>query len=336
MLWVANGTNSIAADFHNEIYPQAKLMLSGEDPYPSPGSDLTAGSNYIWPPLPVFFAAPLTVLSPGTADVLAALIGLAAFAAALWVVGVRDWRVYGAAFLGPQVLADIRVAHLSLVLCLAVAIAWRARDRVAVPGLIVGIAVGLKFFLWPLIPWLAALRRYREAALAAGVAALSLLLLVPFTDVHDYVRVLRELGATFDQDSYTPYGLFIQMGFSTLAASIVTYGLGLGLIVSAWHRRSLTLTIAASLVLSPIVWLDYFALLAIPLAIVRPRFGPLWLLPLLAWGVSGAGAGIGDVSAMLRVLVVFGIVVWCAARAESRAGRDLGKAASERVGAAAA
>ena len=95
----------------------------------------------------------------------------------------------------------------------------------------------------------------------------------------------------------------------------------------------MTLTIAASLVLSPIVWLDYYAVLAIPLAIVRPRLGPLWLLPLLTWGVRGAGAGIGDVSAILRILVVFGIVVLCAARAESRSRRGIGAAAGERVGA---
>ena len=73
---------------------------------------------------------------------------------------------------------------------------------------------------------------------------------------------------------------------------------------------------AAALTLSPIVWLDYFALLAVPLAVSRPSFGVVWLLPVLTWGVTGAGAGIGDAKATLRVLVVFAVVVWCAVRAE--------------------
>lgn len=322
MVWIANGSNSIAADFHNEIYPQAKLMLAGEDPYPSPGSDLTAGRNYIWPPLPVFVASPLTLLAPADADLVAAIVGLVAFMAALFVVGVRDWRVYGAAFLWPQVLADIRVAHYSLVLCLAIAIAWRMRSRLVVPGLTVGIAIGLKFFLWPLVLWLAALRRFREAAIACGVAAATLLLLIPFTDVPDYVRVLRELGATFDQDSYTPYGLLVQAGAPSRVATLLSLAVGFSLIALAWRRRSFALFVASSLVLSPIVWLDYFALLAIPLAVVKPRFGPLWLLPLLTWGVTGAGAGNGDVIAMVRVLGVFAFVVWYTARAESD--EDLG------------
>ena len=39
----------------------------------------------------------------------------------------------------------------------------------------------------------------------------------------------------------------------------------------AWRLQSFVLFIAAALILSPIVWLDYYALLAVPLAIVRPR-----------------------------------------------------------------
>ena len=43
------------------------------------------------------------------------------------------------------------------------------------------------------------------------------------------------------------------------------------LLVLCWRRASLALAVAAALVLSPIVWIDYFALAAVPLAVVRPR-----------------------------------------------------------------
>ena len=33
----------------------------------------------------------------------------------------------------------------------------------------------------------------------------------------------------------------------------------------------------------PIVWLHYLVLLLVPLAIARPRFSLLWLLPVLLW-----------------------------------------------------
>ena len=40
---------------------------------------------------------------------------------------------------------------------------------------------------------------------------------------------------------------------------------------------------AATLALSPIVWLHYLVLLLVPLAIMRPRFSAIWLLPVLLW-----------------------------------------------------
>jgi hypothetical protein len=314
MFWVAHSSDSIAADFHNELYPQAGLMLSGENPYPPPGSDLTDGTNFVWPPPAALVAAPLTLLAPGSADVTAATLELVAFLAALWIVGVRDWRVFGASLLWPQVLGEVRVAHFSLVLCLLVAVAWRTRSRSLVPGLAIGGAVAVKFFLWPLVVWLAALRRYREAALAACLGAISLLLVRAYTSPIDYLRMLRELGAAYDQDSYSPYGLAVQSGLPSAAGTAVTFGLGLIFLAVAWHRRSLALFIGAGLVLSPIVWLDFYALLAVPLAIVRPRLNGVWLLPIVTWGIASAGRGIGDAGHSIRVLAVFGVllgyVVW--------------------------
>ena len=39
----------------------------------------------------------------------------------------------------------------------------------------------------------------------------------------------------------------------------------------------------ATLALSPIVWLHYLVVLLVPMAISRPRFTTLWLLPVLLW-----------------------------------------------------
>jgi hypothetical protein len=47
--------------------------------------------------------------------------------------------------------------------------------------------------------------------------------------------------------------------------------------------RSYTCAVAATLALSPIVWLHYLVLLLVPLAIARPRFSLIWLLPILLW-----------------------------------------------------
>jgi hypothetical protein len=48
-------------------------------------------------------------------------------------------------------------------------------------------------------------------------------------------------------------------------------------------RRSFGAAILASLVLSPLVWLHYYVVLIAIVALASPTFGPLWLLPALAF-----------------------------------------------------
>jgi hypothetical protein len=316
---IGRADGSFAIDFHNEIYPEAKELLKGQNPFPELTADLTRGSNHIWPPLAGYVAAPLTLLSPAAADIVIVLLGIASFGAALWLVGVRDWRVYGAASLWGPVIGEMRTAHLSLILCLLVAIVWRARARSAVPGLTLGLAIGLKLFLWPLILWLAASRRWREAGIAAATAAASLLLLLPTIGILEYARLLRRLGAAFDQDAFAPYGVLVQLGAPSPVARVVGLGVGITVLAVAWRRRSFALSVAAALLLSPIVWLDYFALTAVPLAVVRPTFSWAWLLPILTFGIPSSGAGAGVPTRTIWVLAVFTVVVWYTERCERSA-----------------
>ena len=195
MFATAHSTGSLAADFHNELYPEAKLLLEWKNPFPGPGAELQYGHNLIWPPVAALVVAPFTILSPGAADWLVALVGLACFMASLRIVGVRDWRVYGAFALWPSVIGEIRVSHLTPVLCLLLAVAWRFRDSRVAPGLAVGLASAIKFFLWPIGIWLAAIGRALEVVLAVAVAGASVLLILPFTGLHEYFRVSDRPGA---------------------------------------------------------------------------------------------------------------------------------------------
>jgi alpha-1,2-mannosyltransferase len=323
MLAVGLSDNSLSADFHHEIYPQAKQMLEGHNPYPPADFDPTVAPNFIWPPLVAYLTAPLTVLPLGAADVVMLILGLACMAAAVWIVGVRDWRVYGVLALWPQVTGEMRVSHLTAPICLLLALAWRTRDRALQPGLALGLATALKFFVWPIGVWLVATRRYRATLVAAGIAAASLLLLIPYVSLDHYARSLMQLGRGFDQDSYTVFGLLVQSGASETSARLAMWAVGLVLLAAMWRYRSFTLAVAAALTLSPIVWLDYFAVAMVPLAIARPRLSWVWFLPLATWGLSGAGLGIGDTWDIGRLLVVFGVVLAVAFRDEPERMRTL-------------
>jgi hypothetical protein len=319
MFATARSTDSLAADFKAELYPEAKLLLDWTNPFPGPDAVLENGHNLIWPPVAAFLVSPLTALPAGAANWAIALIGIGCSLLSLWIVGVRDWRVYGLFALWPQVIGEIRVSHLTPVLCVLLAVAWRYRDVRFAPGVALGLAGAIKFFLWPLGVWLAAIGRARETLVAAFVAAASLLLILPFTNLEDYLRTLIELGKDFDQDSYSPFGFLVQIGVGETPARVVAYLIGATLLVACWRRASLGLAVAAALVLSPIVWLDYYAVAAIPLATVRPRLSPVWFAPLATWGLLSAGIGAGNGWGSARVLLVFAVVFAVVVRAERQA-----------------
>ena len=142
----------LSGDFHHELYPETEASPPpARTRFRRPDFDPLVPSNLIWPPLAAFLVSPLTILPAGAADIVIVLIGLACFALALWLVGVRDWRVYGVVGLWPEVVSEMRVSHLTpVIVALLVAAAWREQGHARptrAPG---RSGVAVKFFVWPL------------------------------------------------------------------------------------------------------------------------------------------------------------------------------------------
>ena len=293
--------------------------MQGVNPFPDPGWDPLAAPNLIWPPLAGYLVAPLTSSRPARRMSLMRVArpreprALALARRRPRLAGLR--RVLPLA----EVVGEMRVAHLTPVLALGAAVAWRTRRTHGAPGLAIGLATSVKFLLWPLVVWLAATRRTRDALVAAAVVCASLLLVLPYTGLDAYLRSLLRLGRAFDQDSYTVFGMLVQAGAPESAARAAMLLVGGALLLATWRYRSFTLAIAAALALSPIVWLDYFALAAVPLAVYRPRLSWVWFAPLATWGLEGAGLGIGDFWHSARLLGVFAVVLGVALAAERAA-----------------
>lgn len=281
----------LALDFHWELYPQAELLRQGEPAFDTPEAYLQDRANLIWPIAAVLPVVPLTFLGPDAADWVATLFTIATLFAALFVLGVRDWRIYGVTLLWPSVIDAYQTGNASLPIALLIALTWRYRSRAAVAGAALGLAVAVKFFVWPLVAWLFAIGHRGAAVVAAAVSAASVALMIPFTDLSDYFRVISKLRREFEHDVYTPFALLTDLGMPDGAARAVTVALGLAVLALAWRRRSLGLAIAAALVLSPIVWRHFFVLLAVPLALSRPRFDAVWLIPIGMWVGDGTFNG---------------------------------------------
>lgn len=298
----ANATGSLGLDFRGELYPEAHYVLHGLNPFPRPDVALT-GVDRIYPIPAALLASPLTALPAGAATCVWLLLSLSALAAALWLLGVTDWRVYGVVALWPPTIAELQTGNLTAILVLLAALAWRFRDRRVAPGVAVGLVVAIKLFLWPLGVWLLVRRQFAATATAAAIGIAGTLLVLPFTGLSSYLHLMGRMDGKYGPGSYNFVGLTTQAGLGRGAAHVAAWSVGLAVLAVASRRRSFPLSVAASLVLSPIVWLHYFLLLVIPLALRSPRLSAAWFLPLFFWFCVGSGPHLHDIAIGLGILV---------------------------------
>jgi hypothetical protein len=301
---------NLGVDFRRELYPETQLVVHGQNPFPSSASDLSGGANLVFPIGAALLVSPLLLFSVAQAAIVFCVVLVLALAGTLWLLGVRDWRVYGVVGLWAPTLSALQTENLTILLGLLVALAWRFRGHPFAPGLAIGGAIALKFFLWPLLIWFVAVRRWRSAAVAAMTAIAVTLLVLPFESLRSYAELMNKMTKTFAGGSYSIEGFLLMSHLAALqTAQLVALGFGVIVIAIAYRRRSLPLFVVASLILSPIVWLHYLLLLVIPLALARPRLSPLWGLPLIFWLCPGNGAYVHAWHVALAMAVIASIAV---------------------------
>jgi hypothetical protein len=262
-------------------------VVTGHSPYP-----------FVYPPPAAFFMAPFGALPWKVAVVAFTLSAIAALVLALRLLGVRDWRCYALSMGALPMTSSLIIGTLSPFLALGAAAAWRYRDRRwAVAAAIVGVVV-TKIFLWPLVFWLLATRRYRTAATTVALGVGTVLVswgMLGFDGLRDYPHRLSRVAGLEQDKSYSPFALLRLLGLSPGSARLAVLALtvaAVGGIVAVARRkdgdrRSFLVALAAGLVASPIVWMHYLVLLVVPIALYRPRFGAAWFVPLAYWYLPG-------------------------------------------------
>ncbi|TML11742.1 MAG: DUF2029 domain-containing protein [Actinobacteria bacterium] len=288
-----------------------------------------ADKTFAYPPFLAWLVAPLHPLSSSAAGFLWTLLSLAMVTLALWLLDLRDWRCYALAYVFLFTRSSIDLGTIEPLLLLAVAAAWHWRERALQTAGAVAVAIVLKLFLWPLEIWLVLTRRTRAAVLAAGFAvALAAVswAAIGFAGIGDYPGLLRRLANEESTSSYSVVALGVRAHLPLLAARIISVLVTLALLAAAaWvardERRSprdrdiatLTITLAAALAASPIVWVHYFLLLLVPLALTRPRLSLLWFVPFAFQPVGEAAWPAGDARnlglALAATLVILGAAV---------------------------
>lgn len=301
LLVVTVGPRTVT-DFENWLYGAAVDVLNGKSPYdPIGDAALAAGLGYVYPPLAAIVAVPLTVLPVGAAGIVVMVILALGVAMTLFVMGVRDLRCYAIAYVWPPVFSAIQTGNVTIPLCLAAAVAWRYRDRSSVTGAALGLSLAAKALLWPLVLWLVCTRRWMAAAVSAVVAVLGVLVswaVIGFAGMGEYLELVRRLTALLAQESYSVYALALDVGISHGVAKALGVAVAVGLLATVVvlgrrgdDRRAFALAVVAALACSPLVWLHYFALLLVVVAVMQPRFGPAWFVPLAMFASTGTHNG---------------------------------------------
>ncbi len=313
---------AVGFDFRGAFLPAAHDVRGGESPYPPvEGPGLASQTAYVYPPLLAYALIPFTFVSE-TAAVFLAVLGVAALlVGTLAVLGVRDVRCYAAMFLWAPAVNELHTASASVLVTFAAALAWRCRATVLPLGVTVGLGIVTKLILWPLLVWTVVTSRFRATGLAVvlgGGITLVLWSLLGFDGLERYPAMLRRLAELEAEESYSLLGGFAALGVGDVAARVLAFGVGFVLVAAcvAFARRgddfrSFALALAASLALTPIVWLHYLVLLLVPLAVARPRFSAVWLLPLLLFltPLNGNGESIQPLLPALVAAAVFTLVL---------------------------
>jgi glycosyl transferase family 87 len=293
-----------AFDFR-QFWQGGNDVVNGVSPYPASSQLASAGDQldpegirdvfrFPYPAGAAVLLAPFGLLGFHAAAAIWSALLIASLLGALWILGVRDWRVLGVVVTAAPVITAVRLGTFTPVLVLLLAVAWRWRDRRWVAGASLALAITLKLFVWPLVVWLAATRRYGAAAIAAcfaGLLTFGAWAAIGFDGLTRYPELLRRLTDVVAARGLSLVALGSELGLPDAVAGVLPWIVGSGLLagVALAARRAdgdpvaYSFAVVASIALSPIVWLHYFALLVLPLAVMRPRFAWPWLLLWVFW-----------------------------------------------------
>ncbi len=330
--WLAFAMFDSAGDWafdFRQFWQGGNDVVNGVSPYPTPAMLATAGDHlgpvgiqevfrFPYPAAAALAFAPFGALDLDVAAALWSGLLIVSLFAAVWILGVRDWRVMGVVIASAPVIAAVRIGTLTPILILLLAIAWRWRDRVWIAGSSLAMAISMKLFLWPLVVWLAATRRWAAAVITAGLAltlTFGAWAAIGFEGLAEYPDLVRTLSDVVADRGFSLVALGVEAGLPEAVAEALPWLIGLallGCVVVVAGRNdgdqpAFSVAIVASIALTPIVWQHYFALLVLPLALARPRLSAAWALLMAFWLVPAQENG-GDLWPIVAVVILAAMV----------------------------
>jgi hypothetical protein len=279
-----------AWDFH-AFWGAAANVVHGRSPYLGFGANAsgTPYPLYLYPPVLAEALAPLGTLPFAVAATLFVTASIGAILYALWLLGVRDWRCYGATFLWVPVLHGLRLGTLTPFLVLGLAVCWRLRERKWMAPVLAAVVTS-KLFLWPVMV-MSASRRGLVSTIRLACWTVACLIgswaVIGFAGFTRYPSLLVSTQRVWVRGGYGFGGLLMRSGVSQSAVSVALFAAAAACLAVLARSSDDRVRFAGSIIVacgfSPAAWLHYAALLLVVVAIFQPYLGWAWVLPLAFW-----------------------------------------------------
>ncbi len=224
------------------------------------------------------------------------LLHVAGLAAACALVPAPMWvklATFGVVALSFGAVRDMVLGNVSVLLLVPLASAWRWLDQPA-GAVAQAIAMAVRPPLGVIMVWQLLRRRWRAVAWTLGTGLVLIALSLPFVGISgyfDYLTVLGNLsGLTGEKSNLDLSSWALAVSADESVAGLALYGsyaLGIAAIGLSLRRDrevGFVVTTTASLLLMPLLWDHYLAMLMLPAALLAARGRPWGLaLPLLSW-----------------------------------------------------
>lgn len=310
----------VATDFQQSFLAAGLRELHGLDPYHWTRTQILVGHvSFPYPSLAVILFELFALLPGVLATVLYLVLSFAAVVGALYLLGVRDWRIYGATFLWTPVLIGWQSGNVTLLLMFGIAAAWRYRDRPWLLGLIAALLISIKPTMFPIGIWLIATRRYRATVIGAGIGLvlnLAAWTFIGWSELGRFLHLVSMQSQAMYHTGYSIIALAWHLGASRTTGTLIQAIAALLLLAGcvALRRKGreagvLSLAVALCLVASPLIDQHYFALLVVPLALAFPRLRWPWVLPLALWLCPATGDAAWELALWLVVAATVVVAV---------------------------
>jgi hypothetical protein len=224
------------------------------------------------------------------------LLHVAALVVACAIMPIRPplrLIAFGVSALSYAATRDLVLGNISVMLLLPMAMAWRWLDR-PIGAVAQAVAISIRPTLGVILIWQVLRRRWSALAWTLGAGAVLVTVTLPFVGIdgyRDYLTVLRNMSqVTGVERNYDLGSTLLLLGADQAVANLgllAGYAIAIGAVVLSLRRDpevGFMVALTASLLLAPLLWDHYLAMLVLPAAFMAQRGRPWALaLPLLSW-----------------------------------------------------